>query len=54
MVRRTGFWTAAVYLVLVGCGTQPAPSEGTAPAPKAESGKVTVHVPDMSRRLDLG
>jgi hypothetical protein len=54
MVRWTGLWTVVGYLALVGCGTQPASPERTAAAPKAESGKVTVHVPDMARRLDLG
>jgi hypothetical protein len=54
MVRRTGVSTVVVYLALVGCGTQPASPGGTAAAAEAESGQVTIHVPDMSKRLELG
>jgi hypothetical protein len=51
-----------LVLVLIGCGTRAGsdtPKRGSAPpqaapAPPAKGMKITLHVPDMAKRLDLG
>jgi hypothetical protein len=54
----TGALAVSLVFFAAGCGKPPLspeanPAKGTQPAPLANTGKVTVHVKDMTKTLNL-